>query len=218
VRSAIPAELFERSMFWSFFHLGVDLVKVAVMAAAMWALDASALPLAAKALAWPALWYLQGAFMTGIWVLAHECGHQAFSASKAVNDAVGLVLVSSQRGQTRGCTARARARVAAAAAAAARCWRTQQQQRARVAGVAPCDQCVRRQGVRVTGERGVGCAAAAPEWWPRRRTRHTREGTTTFAMCLMRTHGSSGPGAQRFAAPERGCSCGRATGPCCLAG
>ena len=114
VRSAIPAELFERSMFWSFFHLGVDLVKVAAMAAAMWALDASALPLAAKAVAWPALWYLQGAFMTGIWVLAHECGHQAFSASKTVNDAVGLVLVSSRssgvhaHGQTRGCAPGAR--------------------------------------------------------------------------------------------------------------
>jgi len=32
--------------------------------------------------------------MTGIWVIAHECGHQAFSSSKLLNDAVGLVLHS----------------------------------------------------------------------------------------------------------------------------
>jgi omega-6 fatty acid desaturase (delta-12 desaturase) len=31
---------------------------------------------------------------TGIWVIAHECGHQAFSKWQAVNDAVGLVLHS----------------------------------------------------------------------------------------------------------------------------
>jgi hypothetical protein len=157
LRAAIPKELFERSAFWSFVHLGFDFVKIGLTGLAMSYLDAAVLPMAVKALGWLVLWYLQGAFMTGIWVLAHECGHQAFSASKTVNDAVGLVLVSSQRGQTRGCTARARARVAAAAAAAAaRCWRTRQQQRARVAEVAPCDQCVRRQGVRVTGERGWG--------------------------------------------------------------
>jgi fatty acid desaturase len=30
--------------------------------------------------------------VTGLCVLAHECGHQAFSPSKAINDAVGWVL------------------------------------------------------------------------------------------------------------------------------
>lgn len=32
--------------------------------------------------------------MTGVWVLAHECGHQSFSPWKSVNDAFGLVLHS----------------------------------------------------------------------------------------------------------------------------
>lgn len=32
--------------------------------------------------------------MTGVWVLAHECGHQSFSPWKKVNDAFGLVLHS----------------------------------------------------------------------------------------------------------------------------
>ena len=37
---------------------------------------------------------LQGAVATGVWVIAHECGHQAFSKWQAVNDGVGLVLHS----------------------------------------------------------------------------------------------------------------------------
>lgn len=30
--------------------------------------------------------------MTGVWVIAHECGHQAFSKYQWLNDSVGLVL------------------------------------------------------------------------------------------------------------------------------
>ena len=45
-----------------------------------------------------ALWSLYGfwagLFATGLWVIAHECGHQAFSESKFVNNAVGWVLHS----------------------------------------------------------------------------------------------------------------------------
>jgi len=32
--------------------------------------------------------------MTGVWVLAHDCGHQSFTESKHVNNSVGLVLHS----------------------------------------------------------------------------------------------------------------------------
>lgn len=34
-------------------------------------------------------WYGQGALMTGVWVLAHECGHESFSESDFVNNTVG---------------------------------------------------------------------------------------------------------------------------------
>lgn len=34
----------------------------------------------------------QGLVFTGIWVNAHECGHQAFSSSKTINNSVGFVL------------------------------------------------------------------------------------------------------------------------------
>jgi len=33
-------------------------------------------------------------FATGLWVIAHECGHQAFSESKTINNSVGWVLHS----------------------------------------------------------------------------------------------------------------------------
>ena len=35
---------------------------------------------------------MQGAVCTGVWVIAHECGHQSFSRWQSVNDAVGLVM------------------------------------------------------------------------------------------------------------------------------
>lgn len=48
------------------------------------------------ALARFALWSLYGfaagLVATGLWVIAHECGHQAFSESKTINNTVGWVL------------------------------------------------------------------------------------------------------------------------------
>ena len=37
---------------------------------------------------------LSGMVMTGMWILAHECGHGAFSKYKGVNNTVGLILHS----------------------------------------------------------------------------------------------------------------------------
>merc|ERR1711988_1581803 len=45
-------------------------------------------------IAWPLYWYWQGAVGTGVWVIAHECGHQSFSESKTLNDTVGWFLHS----------------------------------------------------------------------------------------------------------------------------
>eukprot|EP00590_Aulacoseira_subarctica_P009197 CAMPEP_0172416340 /NCGR_PEP_ID=MMETSP1064-20121228/2831_1 /TAXON_ID=202472 /ORGANISM="Aulacoseira subarctica , Strain CCAP 1002/5" /LENGTH=358 /DNA_ID=CAMNT_0013153929 /DNA_START=262 /DNA_END=1338 /DNA_ORIENTATION=+ len=41
---------------------------------------------------WNVYAFWQGCILTGIWVLGHECGHGAFSASDAINDLVGFVL------------------------------------------------------------------------------------------------------------------------------
>ncbi|KAL2998308.1 hypothetical protein AAZX31_09G091500 [Glycine max] len=45
-------------------------------------------------LAWPIYWAVQGCILTGVWVIAHECGHHAFSDYQLLDDIVGLVLHS----------------------------------------------------------------------------------------------------------------------------
>ncbi|KAG6850284.1 hypothetical protein H0H93_015541 [Arthromyces matolae] len=43
---------------------------------------------------WSLYGFFTGLFATGLWVVAHECGHQAFSESKFINNTVGWVLHS----------------------------------------------------------------------------------------------------------------------------
>ncbi|PKI61069.1 hypothetical protein CRG98_018514 [Punica granatum] len=45
-------------------------------------------------MAWPVYWLLEGCITTGIRVVAHDCGHQAFSDYAWVNDVVGFILHS----------------------------------------------------------------------------------------------------------------------------
>jgi omega-6 fatty acid desaturase / acyl-lipid omega-6 desaturase (Delta-12 desaturase) len=46
---------------------------------------------AARFALWGLYTFVQGLFGTGLWVLAHECGHQSFSPSKTLNDTVGWI-------------------------------------------------------------------------------------------------------------------------------
>ena len=88
----LPARLRQRSMVTSFSYLLRDLLAIAALGyGATRIRDA---PPAAQWALWPLYWFVQGTVMTGVWVLAHECGHQAFSTSKWVNDTVGWVLHS----------------------------------------------------------------------------------------------------------------------------
>lgn len=96
IRAAVPKHCFERSLLRSVSHLLLDLVMITALGVGVHWLDTSA-PLPHPLLRyayWPLYWWFQGAVMTGVWVLAHECGHQAFSPWKSVNDAFGLVLHS----------------------------------------------------------------------------------------------------------------------------
>jgi omega-6 fatty acid desaturase (delta-12 desaturase) len=43
---------------------------------------------------WSIYGFATGLVATGLWVIAHECGHQAFSESKFINNLVGWVLHS----------------------------------------------------------------------------------------------------------------------------
>nr|ALA48975.1 delta-12 fatty acid desaturase 2 [Umbelopsis isabellina] len=91
IREAIPAHCFERDTLRSFSYVAYDLSIIAALAYAASFIDT--IPYSwARVLLWPCYWVAQGIVATGVWVLAHECGHQAFSPSKFINNSVGFVL------------------------------------------------------------------------------------------------------------------------------
>ena len=94
LRESIPAHCFKRSYAHSFCALGWDCLMVGV---AFWAVHAACavLPGWASPVAWLAYAWYQGLTFTGLWVIAHECGHGGFTDSRLVNDAVGFLLHSS---------------------------------------------------------------------------------------------------------------------------
>jgi len=88
----IPKHCFERSTFRSTLYLLRDLAGIAVLYyLSTWI---SVFPWFVGVVLWPSYWVLQGGFATGLWVVAHECGHRAYSESILVCDIVGLVLHS----------------------------------------------------------------------------------------------------------------------------
>ncbi|KAF5831839.1 fatty acid desaturase, delta-12 [Dunaliella salina] len=95
VRRAIPAHCFERSTVRSFSYLLADLIICTALAYAATWIDHEAVPRPlAWLVLWPLYWFWQGAVATGVWVIAHECGHGAFSDYAWLNDTVGLVMHS----------------------------------------------------------------------------------------------------------------------------
>lgn len=92
LRAAVPAHCFERSLWRSSYHLAKNLLVCAVLVVAATLIDRTPKPFQYGL--WPLYWFLQGSYLTGIWVIAHECGHQSFSASEFINNTVGLVLHS----------------------------------------------------------------------------------------------------------------------------
>lgn len=75
LRNAIPAHCFERSMIKSFGYLTLDILIIAsLLCCAYITLEQYSLPLYWKLIAYSVYWFIQGSFMFGIWVLAHECG------------------------------------------------------------------------------------------------------------------------------------------------
>ncbi|KAL0467994.1 fatty acid desaturase domain-containing protein [Neurospora intermedia] len=96
IRDAIPAHCFERSALHSLAHVARDIVYLTVTFY-VWNkyVTPEYIPMkAARVVLWGLYTFMQGLFGTGLWVLAHECGHQAFSPSRLINDTVGWVLHS----------------------------------------------------------------------------------------------------------------------------
>lgn len=90
---AIPAHCFKPSILRSMAYVVRDFFYFSALAYA-----ASYIPLVgnvyARALLWTAYTVVQGMVMTGIWILAHECGHGAFSKNKRLNNVMGLIMHS----------------------------------------------------------------------------------------------------------------------------
>ena len=94
IRNAIPAHCFEPSTIRS---LGYVLRDFTLAGALFWAAltyipSISNTPL--RIACWVLYTYVQGLVGVGIWILAHEAGHGAFSKHKSLNDFVGWVLHS----------------------------------------------------------------------------------------------------------------------------
>lgn len=94
ILSAIPPECFERRALESLAYVFRD---IACMVALGYVANNYIQYLPHQALrfaAWAGYTIAQGLFGTGLWVMAHECGHQAFSDYGWLNDLVGWILHS----------------------------------------------------------------------------------------------------------------------------
>ncbi|KAJ4840391.1 Delta(12) fatty acid desaturase [Turnera subulata] len=93
IKKAIPPHCFRRSLLRSFSYVVYDLtLSFLFYYIATSYFHTLSLPL--SFIAWPLYWLLQGFTLTGVWVIAHECGHHAFSDYQWVDDTVGLILHS----------------------------------------------------------------------------------------------------------------------------
>lgn len=88
----IPSECFERNLGRSLAHTALSVGLTVATGLAAWAW----LPLTwAFAPLWIVYAVVAGTFATGVWVLAHECGHRAFCNGTRLQDGIGFVLHSS---------------------------------------------------------------------------------------------------------------------------
>lgn len=104
--SAIPAHCNQRSAIRSSLYIFMDVAVIYGIYKTADFADSQVLQSGIAAFSHPALYHLArtaiwslytfgtGLFATGLWVIAHECGHQAFSDSKLINNTVGWILHS----------------------------------------------------------------------------------------------------------------------------
>jgi omega-6 fatty acid desaturase (delta-12 desaturase) len=93
IRNAIPKHCFKRSGLRGLSYVARDIASLAttffLFNKFVTAENIPSTPV--RALIWAAYTVIQGFFGTGLWVLAHECGHQSFSPSKILNDTTGWI-------------------------------------------------------------------------------------------------------------------------------
>ena len=91
VMAALPKELFKKDTMKSLMYAAISTGLTLGLGLAAYAF----IPLKA---AWTPVWLLyaalNGTVATGAWVVAHECGHGAFSSNRKLQDTVGYILHS----------------------------------------------------------------------------------------------------------------------------
>lgn len=99
IKAVIPKECFERSYLHSMWFVLRDTLMAGGLIYATNSVLSTEIPanlLSAEALVWFAGWnmyaFWMGTILTGHWVLAHECGHGAFSPSQTFNDIWGFIM------------------------------------------------------------------------------------------------------------------------------
>ncbi|KGN54480.2 hypothetical protein Csa_017882 [Cucumis sativus] len=97
IKKSIPSHCFNRSLYRSFSYVIFDSILLSTFyyVATTYFHTLSAHPLLLHYLAWPLYWLSQGIVFTGFWVIAHECGHHAFSDYQFLDDFLGFLLHSS---------------------------------------------------------------------------------------------------------------------------
>lgn len=93
LKKAIPPHCFHRSVLRSFSYVVYDLTLASIFYYIATTYFQN-LPSLLFYPAWALYWAAQGCVLTGVWVLAHECGHHAFSDYQWLDDTVGLILHS----------------------------------------------------------------------------------------------------------------------------
>ncbi|KAG9248837.1 putative Delta(12) fatty acid desaturase [Calycina marina] len=93
IRNAIPKHCFERSGLRGLGYVTRDIASLAITFSLFnHFVTPEHIPYTpVRAALWAVYTIIQGFFATGLWVLAHECGHQSFSPSKILNDTTGLI-------------------------------------------------------------------------------------------------------------------------------
>ncbi|KAF2658881.1 hypothetical protein K491DRAFT_689728 [Lophiostoma macrostomum CBS 122681] len=94
IYAAIPAHCFQRNSLLSLAYVLRDFAYVSALAYIALAFIPTLPHPFARALAWTAYSFAQGLVCTGIWELAHECGHHSLSPHKWVNNTLGMILHS----------------------------------------------------------------------------------------------------------------------------
>jgi len=85
LRKAVPSHCVERSTLRSASYLGLDLFLIGVFfyftryIVLLESEEAAGDVVGISWALWMVYWTLQGCLSTGVWVIAHECGHHAFS-------------------------------------------------------------------------------------------------------------------------------------------